>query len=152
MNSDDPHQTPVAAWRQATLAGNMHFDLGEIGPARDCYERARRIAMHRFTRWPCADDAVAALVVSYLNLAEAVLRDGDLAEARYMTCALHQSLAEAADSAALTPALRTAAERHQRETLAALLRLQDKLGHCPRVAQLIGRAGEEHVAGNPTVH
>lgn len=93
--------------------------------------------MHRLTRWPCADDGVAALVVTYLNLAEVLLRDGDEDEACNLTCGLHRSLIDAADSGALTSPLREAARKHLHQSFAAVVRLQQRLGPRPGITRLL---------------
>jgi hypothetical protein len=119
------------AWKQLTLQGNELFERGEHRRAALAYEEARSLALASFDDWPDSDDAVAAVVVSYLNLAEAQARVGALDEACELLCSVHGSLVRAARNSALHPLLRDAAARHLRETMSALARFRSLHGERP---------------------
>lgn len=129
-----------AAWKQLTLHGNRCFERGELAAACNAYEQARALALARFGDWTQADDAVAAIVVSYLNLSEAQARLGELAEAGQSLCAVHASLLQARDDADLPESLRAAAGGHLRKTVAAMLRFQATHGERPEVARALHAA------------
>ncbi|MDQ8023682.1 MAG: hypothetical protein REI94_17720 [Moraxellaceae bacterium] len=128
------HQTPSAEpiagehWKQTTRRGNAFFGNEAFELALQCYEQARDIVLLHFDDWPQADDAVAALVVSYLNLADTHACLGRPQVAATTLCAIHNSLAEAATDADLPSPLRSAAGRHLRETWTALVQFRQQHG------------------------
>jgi len=122
-------------WKQLTLQGNGALDQGDLARAITAYERARATVLDCFTEWDCADDGLAAVVVSYLDLSEAWVRLGNLAEAANLLCTVHGSLIQAAESPELQAPLRRAALRRLCETSAALMRFQRRWGRRPEVAR-----------------
>lgn len=132
---DESHPDVAAAWRQFTAEANTLFDAGAIEPAMAGYERARWLALARFGQWPDAQDAVTAVMVSYLNLSEAQARLGLLTRAAQSLCTVHGSLAKTARDPGLAPAVRDAARRCLVESHAALWRFQAVYGEHPDVAR-----------------
>lgn len=138
MNSTNPtHPTtcPIALWKQLTTKANALFDEGSLHAALEGYECARSIVLAHFDSWAEPDDAVAAVVVSFLNLSEAQARLGLAGLATQALCTVHGSLLKTAADAALATPLREAAQRHLRETFAALARFQERYGPSPQVAR-----------------
>jgi len=124
-------------WQQLTLQGNELFDRGEHQRAQDVYEQARSLVLHSFDQWDCSEDAVAAVVVSHLNLSEAQARCGELDTACHTLCSIYASLLRARDDGQLHPLLREAAARHVRETFAALQRFRSRYGERPELHDLL---------------
>lgn len=122
------NQATPNTWTQLTLQGNALFERGEHLRAILAYEQARSLALACFNDWPDGEDAVAAVVVSTLNLAEAQARAGALDEAAELLASVHASLLRASRNAGLHVSLRDAATRHLRETQAALLRFEAQHG------------------------
>jgi tetratricopeptide (TPR) repeat protein len=147
------------AWKQLTLQGNELFERGEHQRALLAYEQARSLALDNFDDWPDSDDAVAAVVVSYLNLAEAQSRTGALDAACELLCSVHASLMRASRNNGLHPLLRDAATRHLRETFAALARFQTLHGEradihrwlCPECSAKAA-AESDDIAPGRTLH
>lgn len=124
-------------WQQLTLRGNALFDSGEHARAAALYEEARTLALDRFDQWDDSADAIAAVVVSYLNLSEAQARGGALDEGCASLCTIHASLLRARDNEGLHESLREAAARHLRETFAALVRYRETWGDRPELHHLL---------------
>ncbi|MEC5398027.1 hypothetical protein [Uliginosibacterium sp. H1] len=146
-----PSAEPVAGehWKQMTRKGNALFGDEAFEQALQCYEEARNIVLLHFDDWPQADDAVAALVVSYLNLADTQACLGRLDGAATTLCAIHNSLAEAAADPDLPAPLRTAAIRHLREAYAALVQFRQQHGeHAIRIDATLAR----RAASTGTLH
>lgn len=143
-------------WQQLTLRGNALFERGEHPRALLLYEQARCLALKRFARWPCSDDAIAALVVSYLNLSEAQARCGELDAACLSLCTVHTGLLRARDNEDLQEGLREAAALHLRESFAALVRFREVYGERPALHRLLcpecWNASEGISAPQPTLH
>lgn len=123
-----------SSWKRLTLQGNQRFDEGEIDQSVDLYRQALALAMTGFSQWRRADDAVAAVVVSYLNLAEGQARRGDVQQAGATLCALHGGLQRARTRPDIAPELRESALRHLKSSFAAMLRFQSNYGPQPDVA------------------
>lgn len=124
-------------WRRLTLHGHARFDDGDWDAAIHQYEQARVLALARFGHWRRADDAVAAVVVSSLNLSEGLARGGRWREASAMLCGVHGGMLRAASDADLPVSVRHAAMRHLHETYAALLRFQSVHVECPEVERWV---------------
>lgn len=131
-------QTDVCeSWKQLTSEGNTHFHAHAFTRALTCYEHARSMLLQHFEAWATADDAVAALVVSYLNLADTQQRLGRSQEAADTLCMVHDRLILSMHHPAAEPALREAARRHQRETFAALTQFAKAQGQDSHVSPLV---------------
>jgi hypothetical protein len=124
-------------WKALTREGNTHFHAHAYVQALACYEQARSMLLQHFEDWDTPDNAVAALVVSYLNLADTQLRLGRSDEAADMLCMVHDRLVMSSRHPAAAPALREAACRHQRETFAALTQFAHAQGHDSRASPLV---------------
>lgn len=79
-------------WKKLTVEGNALFDSGDPAQALIRYEAACTLALAKFSQWDERDDAVASVVVSYLNLSEAQARTGLLSKASATLCMLHGNL------------------------------------------------------------
>ncbi|HSI29110.1 MAG: tetratricopeptide repeat protein [Methylophilus sp.] len=124
-------------WKALTCQGNTHFHNQVYMQALACYEQARSLLLQHFEDWDTPDNAVAALVVSYLNLADTQQRLGRSDEAADTLCMAHERLVMCSRHPAAEPALREAACRHQRETFAALTRFANEQDHHSRVCPLV---------------
>ena len=120
-------------WKKLTAEGNALFDAGDPAQALIRYEAACTLALAQFSQWVEADDAVASVVVSYLNLSEAQARTGLLAKASATLCMLHGNLLKASVNRRGRAALREAAERYLQQTFAALLRFRQRYGERPEM-------------------
>lgn len=134
MNTIDA-TCPITLWKQLTTKANANFDAGSLNAALEGYECARSLVLTHFDAWADPDDAVAAVVVSFLNLSEALARLGLIGPATQSLCTVHGSLLKTADDATIAMPLREAAQRHLRETFAALARFQERYGPQPQVAR-----------------
>jgi hypothetical protein len=93
--------------------------------------------LQHFDDWDTPDNAVAALVISYLNLADTQQRLGRCNEAADTLCMVHDRLMLNAGHPTTAPALREAACRHQRETFAALSQFIHTQGQDSRACPLV---------------
>lgn len=134
MNTTDT-TCPIALWKRLTTKANAMFDEGSLNAALEGYECARSLVLNHFDAWAEPDDAVAAVVVSFLNLSEAQARLGLIGLATQALCTVHGSLLKTAADENLATPLREAAQRHLRETFAALARFQERYGPQPQVAR-----------------
>jgi len=102
----------------------------------------------------CADDRVAAFVVTHLQLAD-LQRDAErIHDAAAHLCAAHCTLMALLRSPATEPLLQQAAFRHSRETHAALLAHLAEHGSDPAIVAAL-RAGcmpFSHAAHGATLH
>ncbi|GJH19224.1 hypothetical protein CBA19CS22_21800 [Caballeronia novacaledonica] len=127
-----------AAMRQAV---NAERD-GQTAPALGNYERALAIAQCLIDAPPAgrADDCLAALVVSHLNLADIRVAQGDPNAAAPVLCHAHEALIALSLDAARPASLRQAALRHSRETYVALIRHIARHGPHPLITRAIADA------------
>lgn len=138
MKQNEISETHVCnTWKALTHEGNTHFYQQAYVQALVCYEHARSFLLQNFEHWDTADNAVAALVVSYLNLADTQQSLGRSEEAADTLCMAHDRLVLSSRHQAAEPALREAACRHQRETFAALAQFAHTQGQDSRVSPLI---------------
>ncbi|MFT3665902.1 hypothetical protein [Piscinibacter sp.] len=120
-------------WTRLMLRANSLLDRGAFDSAVAAYRLARRYATEHFGSWPDVEDAVTALVVSSLNLAEGLVRVRRLPEAAATLCGAHGGMLHAARDERLPMEARLAARKRLRETRAALLRFQSQHGPWPEV-------------------
>lgn len=149
-------------WQRLTTQGNALFRLGDWDHALPLYEHARSLALCRFGHWPHVARAVAAVVVSYLNLSEALARAGRIDEASAVLFEIHGAVLRAVTDPHLKPAIRQAAQRNLRECHGAVLRFQELHGARPELTSLIRQSGDSLIeaecpaglvpAGSPTLH
>ena len=138
MKQSDICETNICdLWKALTREGNVHFHENAYVQALACYEHARSMLLQHFEDWDTPDNAVAALVVSYLNLADTQQRLGRSDEAADTLCMVHDRLVMSSCHPSAEPALREAACRHQRETFAALTQFAHMQGHDSRVSPLV---------------
>jgi hypothetical protein len=130
---------PAPRWKLFTHTGNTRFARGDMAGALSSYAQARELALARFGQWADADDAVAAIVVSYLNLSEAQAGLALLDEAAATLNCAHAGLLQMAGDTQLGTAVQRAARRHLGETYAALLRFQGLHGERPELMQWLHR-------------
>lgn len=119
-------------WRSLTQSAHERIRQGELPGAIHDYARALDFARQHPDAWldPC--DALAARVLSALNLAEAQLGSSQ----PYEACTLgetHAHLLKLSADRHCPCQLRDAAFHHLRETLAALTRIQRAYGEQPEV-------------------
>ncbi len=124
-------------WKDLTHQGNTHFHQQAYLQALACYEHARSFVLQHFEDWDTADTAVAALVVSYLNLADTQQSLGRCEEAADTLCMAHDRLVMSSRHQSVEPALREAACRHQRETFAALTQFAHIQAQDSRISLLV---------------
>lgn len=124
-------------WKALTHEGNTHFHQQAYVQAIACYEHARSFLLQNFEQWDTPDNAVAALVVSYLNLADTQQSLGRSEEAADTLCMAHDRLVMSSRHQTTEPALREAACRHQRETFAALAQFAHTQVQDSRVSLLV---------------
>ena len=117
-------------WKQLMRQGNALFGQEDLVGALVSYEQACLLAQCCFDDWDAAEDALAALVVSHLNFAEALARACRIEEAAAALGNVHGRLLLMAGDPELVPAARHAVPHHLREVHAALSRLQS--AHGPR--------------------
>lgn len=115
-------------WKQLMRQGNALFGQEDLVGALVSYEQACLLAQCCFDDWAAAEDALAALVVSHLNFAEALSRACRIEEAAAALGNVHGRLLLMAGDAELAPAARRAVPHHLREVHAALVRLQAEHG------------------------
>lgn len=60
----------MGKWKQLIIEGNQLFEQKCFAEAFDVYQKAKERAYVLFQIWPDVDEATAALVVSYHNIAE----------------------------------------------------------------------------------
>lgn len=124
-------------WRTTTEQANQRFERGDLIDARELYLHALALAQVLFERWPDADQAVAACVISHHNLADLHVRLGQPEESAQYLCVIHQRLLQAAGDLHLPAPLRDAAMRHSNRTYTELLAFIDEHGHHPPTRQLL---------------
>ncbi|MFT4091956.1 MAG: tetratricopeptide repeat protein [Asticcacaulis sp.] len=127
----------VGQWKELTQKGNHCFHNGDTSEAITHYQHARDHAIRYFGFWPSEDDATAALVVSCLNLAEASLREGQRTEAIHVLCTVHGHLLMTSHNPLCPESVRTAAQHHLKETLAALSQFEATHGTSPETTAAI---------------
>jgi hypothetical protein len=118
------------------------------------YERALPIAQQLINAPPSgrAEDCLAALVVSYHNLADLRVAQGEFDTAAHLLCRAHESLVALALHAERPAALREAALRHTRESHVALIRHVARHGPHPLIADVLKAADAALHQGNATPH
>lgn len=82
-------------WKGLICAGNSCFDEGQTLSALAHYHQAIRQAEMLVDECENTREVVAALVVSYHNLADLYLRDGHVNLADHSLCIVHQKLSDA---------------------------------------------------------
>jgi len=133
-------------WKRTIERANRHVMLGELVDAREAYLQALALAQVLYERWPDADEAVAACVVSHHNLADLHLRLNQPEESAEYLCAIHQRLLQTLQDERMPAALRTAAMRQSSRTYVELLGFIDEHGEYPRTQRLLhsGDPGRPH--------
>ncbi|WP_144110606.1 hypothetical protein [Paraburkholderia sp. BCC1886] len=136
--------------RQAIAAGHdAQHQLALAG-----YRQALSIARRLLAAPPAgrAEDCVAALVVSSLNLADLQVEQGDIDDAAALLGGAHEALLDVFLNAARDTSLRQAALRHSRETHVALIAHVARHGDHPLITRAL-RAGCVAVGvDRPTQH
>lgn len=124
-------------WKRTIVQANDCFNRGELIDARQLYLQALAWAQVLLERWPDADEAVAACVISHHNLADLHVQLNQPEESAQYLCAIHQRLLLAAQDARLSPGLREAALRHSSKTYEELLNFISLHGQYPGTHRLI---------------
>lgn len=125
------------AWYALTHQGNACFTQGHFREAVRQYRLARDLSIQHIDEWPDPEAAVTAVVVSFLNLVEGLIRIGSLEEAAENLCLIHENLLLASIDDEQCLDLRQAARLRTRETLAAIHHFIQHHGTCPAIATLL---------------
>ena len=125
-------------WKRTIEAGNRSFHSGDWIEARELYLQALAQAQMLLERWPDADQAVAAFVVSHHKLADLHLMLGQPEETAENLCTCHERLLQVLRDTSLPEALRDVALRHSRCTYSSLLQFIQEHGAYPRTDRLLG--------------
>ncbi|WP_052007190.1 hypothetical protein [Burkholderia paludis] len=138
---DDPRPThsDLSSW-EATIREAVGAERdGRITPALAGYRRALEIAQRLIETPPPSrhDDCVAALVVSWHNLADLLASQGDVERCVEGLCDAHEALIALYLDARRDALLRRAALRHGRETHLALVRHMARHGEHPRIVRAL---------------
>ncbi|AKK00241.1 hypothetical protein VM99_19965 [Pseudomonas chlororaphis] len=139
-------------WKRTIERANRWFRLGEWVDAREAYLQALALAQVLFERWPDADEAVAASVVSHHNLADLHLCLNQPEESVEYLCAIHQRLLQTMQDERLAPALRAAALRQSHKTYVELLNFISEHGEYPRTQRLLHCDAASSRPRNAPVH
>ncbi|AMB84350.1 hypothetical protein AWM79_03155 [Pseudomonas agarici] len=124
-------------WKRMIERANRYFNLGELVDAREHYLQALALAQVLFERWPDAEEAVVACVISHHNLADLHLRLNQPEESVEYLCAIHQRLLQTMQDSRLAPPLREAALRQSSKTYVQLLAFISEHGEYPRTSRLL---------------
>ncbi|QFI54534.1 DUF2753 family protein [Aeromonas simiae] len=135
-------------WKHQTRLGNRRFALGNHAGALACYQQALWSARQHLPLWREPEEAVAALVVSYHNLADLLLAMALPERAAHYLCEAQQSLLNLLQDGAQPCRLREAAHTHLSCCRVELLRFLRRSGPHPEVEQALRRCGCAH----PTLH
>ncbi|WP_051534787.1 hypothetical protein [Deefgea rivuli] len=136
--STSQHQ--LTQWQHAITAGNQAFAIGDSDSAHRAYLYGLSLAQSLLRDSRIADNAIAALVTTYHNLADLHQRAGHLDLAADQLCAIHRQLMRLAD----VGALHNAAMHHQRRTQLELMRF---IAEHPQYGHLIQTLGMSHAQG-----
>ena len=117
-------------WKQLMRQGNALFEQDDVVGALVSYEQACLLAQCCFDDWAAAEAALAALVVSHLNFADALARACRIEEAASALGNVHGRLLLMAGDVEVPAPARRSVPHHLREVHAALVRLQAE--HGPR--------------------
>lgn len=132
--------TGLPAWQQLMRQGVDAARCGSASLAEGFYQQAMAIAQALIdgpAPGACADDRIAAFVVTHLNLADLHSEEERPDDAIAVLCAAHRRLMTVLRDPDADPALQLAACRHSRETHAALLaHLGERQSHPAIVAAL----------------
>lgn len=133
----------LARWQQAVQRARAAQQMGQPRMAMAYQHQALALSLQLLEHAPPAgreDDAVAAAVVSHLNVADLQVQAGALEDATQTLCRAHTVLLGLMADARRGAALQQAAWRHSRETHAALLRHAQDHGAHPAIAQALAAA------------
>ncbi|MCE0461232.1 MULTISPECIES: hypothetical protein [Pseudomonas] len=139
-------------WKRTIERANRHFMLGELVDAREAYLQALALAQVLYERWPDADEAVAACVVSHHNLADLHLRLNQPEESAEYLCAIHQRLLQTLQDECMPAALRAAAMRQSHRTYVELLGFISEHGEYPRTQRLLHSKDTSPLHRNAPLH
>jgi hypothetical protein len=149
--SGEPSLQLWQAVMQAAIAASR---TAQALPALQGYQRALAIA-HRLIEQPPhqrADDCVAALVVSYHNLADLHIERGEIESAISHLCAAHQTLIKLFLDPNRDKDMQQAALRHSRETYIALLSNISAHGPHPHLTHTLEITSRALDGGSSTRH
>ncbi len=108
-------------WKKHITIGNSYFRNQRFDEAEIHYLKARQHAESLFASWLDPQEAVAALVVSYHNLADLYQAENQPSLAFDMLSKVHSLLLKAADFSAENTERQAAVRSGVRQTYAALL-------------------------------
>ncbi len=137
---DSPSKSlSLSLWETVTRQALASTREGGATPAMPGYERALSIARQLIQAPPSgrAEDCVAALVVSYHNLADFHREYGDVDAAASHLCRAHEALIALFVNDDRPVPLRRAALRHSRETHLALITYVSRHGPHPLITRAL---------------
>lgn len=137
-NSFPPAPATSPLWERTMQRARGAARLGQMAMAYQ--QQALALSLRVLQQVPhagCEDDCVAALVVSHLNVADLQAQAAELDAAAHLRCRAHALVLGLLADGRHSPALRQAAVRHSRETLAALFVHVADHGPHPAVAQVL---------------
>lgn len=139
---------PSRFWKRQTRLGNRRFALGDHAGALSCYQQALWSAEQQVMIWPEPDEAVAALVVTYHNLADLLLCLSLPERAAEHLCSAQQRLLTLLGDPQQPSRLKEAALSHLSCCRVELLRFLKEQGPNPAVEQALCQGCPFH----PTLH
>ena len=108
-------------WKSYILAGNKCFASDDLESAQDLYLAARKEAENLFCSWREPDEAVSALVVTNLNIADLYQKQGQTQTARTVFERIHRFILHAVTSTPISDRRHKALYEGSIKTYAALI-------------------------------
>ena len=115
-------------WKQQILAGNAFFNAHQNDRARAHYQAAKARAETLFAVWLDPHEAVASVVISYHNLADLYLEEGNTDRAEAELRQVHELICNAISDPGCSPERRDALLEGGNRTYVALLNYIKKHG------------------------
>lgn len=137
-----PAPATLPLWERTMQRAHAAERLGQVAMALAYQQQALALSLRVLQQVPPVgreDDCVAALVVSHLNVADWQAQAAELDAAAHLRCRVHALLQGLLADGRHSPALREAAVRHSRETLAALFAHVAHHGPHPAIALALAR-------------
>lgn len=129
----------LASWQAQTRLGNAAFSRCDARDALFYYRQALHIARELAGRCADADQALAALVISYHNLVDFCRQQQFLDTAANLVCSIHHQLCLIAANPECHSSWRDAALRHSKYTHRELCRYVELHGDHPKVSATLNQ-------------
>lgn len=111
----------MEAWKNTIKLGNQHFANNELASALAVYKTAQVFAEDLFYHWSNAEEAVSAVVVTYLNIADLYNKQGAVCSATTTLQKIHRMLLRELASTESDSQRHTALYRGSMKTHTALM-------------------------------